>query len=242
MQKTITGCFFQQLYSSLTGISMERDHMKDLRRYLALKYIQYLVLSSSNAVSTLLGLLGSAYTMILLQSAKVSSKSTAVLISSLAQADILVLLSLVSDVVSGGFGAAVPPAASAVARVLLTANAHVSCVLLSCVALEAYLITFLPSESRPLRTVRNARLLSRVVWALVAAECALLLVDDHLRAGGASAPSRGPVGLLFQLCSAAAALLRSLSYILGILLRIINVYIYYKIFFSMSPRSRLKSK
>ncbi|NXU68247.1 LPAR6 protein, partial [Horornis vulcanius] len=201
--------------------------MKDLRRYLALKYIQYLVLSSSNAVSTLLGLLGSAYTMILLQSAKVSFKSTAVLISSLAQADILVFLSLVSDMVSGSFG--VSPTASALARILLTANAHLSCVLLSCVALEAYLITFLPLESRPLRTVRNARLISRVIWALVAAECALFLVDDHLRASSSS-------GLLFQLSSVAAALLRSLSYILGILLRIINVYIYYKIFFSMSPR------
>ncbi|XP_030128318.4 uncharacterized protein [Taeniopygia guttata] len=242
MQKTVPGCFFQQMYSSLTGISMERDHMKDLRRYLALKYIQYLVLSSSNAVSTLLGLLGSAYTLILLQSAKVSSKSTAVLISSLAQADILVFLSLVSDAVLGGFGAAVSPAASAVARMLLTANAHISCVLLSCVAFEAYAITFLPSQSRPLRTVRNARLLSRGIWALVAAECALLLVDEHPRASAASAPSHGVLGLLFQFSSVAAALLRSLSYILGILLRIINVYIYYKIFFSMSPRSRLKSK
>ncbi|NXQ34738.1 LPAR6 protein, partial [Alaudala cheleensis] len=203
--------------------------MKDLRRYLALKYIQYLVLSSSNAVSTLLGLLGSAYTMILLQSAKVSSKSTAVLISSLAQADILVFLSLVSDVVLGSFGAGVSPGASALARILLTANAHVSCVLLSCVAFEAYLITFLPVESRSLRTVRNARLVSRVIWMLVATECALFLMDDHLRGSNS-------LGLLFQLFSMAAALLRSLSYILGILLRIINVYIYYKIFFSMSPR------
>ncbi|NWZ70671.1 LPAR6 protein, partial [Acrocephalus arundinaceus] len=203
--------------------------MKDLRRYLALKYIQYLVLSSSNAVSTLLGLLGSAYTMILLQSSKVSFKSTAVLISSLAQADILVFLSLVYDLVLGSFGAGVSPAASALARILLTANTHVSCVLLSCVAFEAYLITFLPLESRPLRTVRNARLISRVIWMLVAAECALFLMDDHLRASSS-------VGLLFQLSSTAAALLRSLSYILGILLRIINVYIYYKIFFSISPR------
>ncbi|XP_058704110.1 uncharacterized protein LOC131583715 [Poecile atricapillus] len=228
MQKTIPGCFFQQMYSSLTGISMERDHMRDLRRYLALKYIQYLVLSSSNTVSTLLGLVGSVYTMILLQSANISSKSTAVFISSLAQADILVFLSLVSEVVLGSFGAAV-------SQILLTANAHVSCVLLSCVAFEAYLITFLPSESRPLRTVRNARRISRVIWTLVAMECALFLMDDHLSASG-------PWGLLFQLSSVAVALLRSLSYILGILLRIINVYIYYKIFFSMSPRSRLKSK
>ncbi|XP_056347498.1 uncharacterized protein LOC130253184 [Oenanthe melanoleuca] len=232
MQKTIPACFFQQIYSSLTGISMERDHMKDLRRYLALKYIQYLVLSSSNAVSTLLGLLGSAYTMILLQSARVSSKSTAVLISSLAQADTLVLLSLVL----GGVG--VP----SLARVLLVANAHLSCVLLSCVALEAYLITFLPSESRPHRTVSNARLLSRGIWVLVAAECALLLLDEQLRASAASAPCSGALGLLLQLSSTATALLQPLSYTLGILLRIANVYIYYKIFFSMSPRSRLKSK
>ncbi|NWY75417.1 LPAR6 protein, partial [Erithacus rubecula] len=202
--------------------------MKDLRRYLALKYIQYLVLSSSNAVSTLLGLLGSAYTIILLQSAKVSSKSTAVLISSLAQADILVLLSLVL----GGFGAGV----SSLAQVLLMANTHLSCVLLSCVALEAYLITFLPSESRPHRTVSNARLLCRGVWVLVAAECALFLLDEHLGASTASAPSSATLGLLLQLSSTATALLQSLCYILGILLRITNVYIYYKIFFSMSPR------
>lgn len=219
---------------------MERDHMKDLRRYLALKYIQYLVLSSSNAVSTILGLLGSAYTLILLQSAKVSSKSTAVLISSLAQADILVFLSLILEVFLGSFGAS--PAGSGLARILLTANTHISCVLLSCVALEAYLITFLPSQSRSLRTVRNAGLLSRLLWTLVAAECALFLLDDHLRAGGGPAPSHGALGLLLQLSSVAATMLRSLSYILGILLRIVNVYIYYKIFFSMTPRSRLKSK
>ncbi|NXC87145.1 LPAR6 protein, partial [Cercotrichas coryphoeus] len=200
--------------------------MKDLRRYLALKYIQYLVLSSSNAVSTFLGLLGSAYTMLLLQSAKVSSKSTAVLISSLAQADILVFLSLVL----GSFGV------SSLAGLLLMANAHLSCVLLSCVALEAYLITFLPSESRPHRTVSTARLLCRGVWVLVAAECALFLLDEHLRGSAASAPLCSALGLLLQLCSTATALLQSLCYILGILLRILNVYIYYKIFFSMSPR------
>lgn len=211
--------------------------MKDLRRYLALKYIQYLVLSSSNAASTLLGLLGSAYTMILLQSAKVSSKSTAVLISSLAQADLLVVLSLVSELLLGGFGAA-----PFLARMLLMANAHVSCVLLSCVAFEAYLITFLPAQSRPHRTVRKARLLCRGIWALVAAECALFLLDEHLGASSASAPSCATLGLLFQLSSTATALLQSLTYSLGILLRIVNVYIYYKIFFSMSPRSRLKSK
>ncbi|NXF11789.1 LPAR4 protein, partial [Smithornis capensis] len=208
--------------------------MKDLRRYLALKYIQYLVLSSSNTVSTVLGLLGSVYTLITLQSARVSSKSTAVFISSLAKADLLVFLGLVLEVCVWSFGAGACSMA-AVVRSLLTANAHISGVLLSCVALEAYLITFFPAESRLLRTVRNARVTSWLVWTLVAAECGLFLADDALRAGGAPVPTHGPWALL-ALLPVAVALLRSLSYLLGILLRIFNVYIYYKIFFSISNR------
>ncbi|KFV09793.1 hypothetical protein N339_12278, partial [Pterocles gutturalis] len=211
--------------------------MKDLRRYLVLKYIQYLVLSSSNAISTFLGLLGSLYTLIILQSAKVSSKSTAVLISSLAKADILVAVSVVSEMLvwtfdvktsSTAFTSALPPN-------LLTANTHISCLLLSCVAFEAYLITFFPTESRHLRTVKNARLTSRFIWMLVTAECALFQTDDLLKASG-TAPTGSPGVLLFYFSSTAAALLRSLSYFLGIILRIVNVYIYYKIFFSMSNR------
>ncbi|KFQ39344.1 hypothetical protein N332_14809, partial [Mesitornis unicolor] len=211
--------------------------MKDLRRYLVLKYIQYLVLSSSNAISTFLGLLGSLYTIIILQSAKVSSKSTVVLISSLAKADILVFISIVSDMVIRTFDVSISSTAftSALLQNLLTANIHISCLLLSCVAFEAYLITFYPTESRHSRTVKNARLTSRIIWILVTAECALLQNDDLLKATSASASTRSPHVLLFHL-STAAALLRSLSYFLGILLRIVNVYFYYKIFFSMSNR------
>ncbi|XP_068013594.1 cannabinoid receptor 2-like [Melanerpes formicivorus] len=236
MQKTLPSCFVQELYGSLSGISMERDHMKDLRRYLVLKHIQYLVLSSSNALSTLLGLLGSLYAIILLQSAKVSAKSTAVLISSLAKADILVSISVAAGAVTGTFGGSASPAGltAALPQNLLTANAHISCLLLSCVALEAYLITFFPTESRHLRTVSNARRVSRIIWSLVAVECILLQVDDLLQASSAS------WGL--TVCSTAAALLRSLSYFLGVALRILNVYLYYKIFFSISNRSALKRK
>ncbi|KFP92647.1 P2Y purinoceptor 6, partial [Apaloderma vittatum] len=211
--------------------------MKDLRRYLVLKYVQYLVLSSANAVSTCLGLLGSLYALITLQSAKVSSKSTAVLISSLAKADILVSVSVVAEVVAWTFGVGLssPAFTSALLQNLLTANTHISCLLLTCVAFEAYLITFFPTESRHLRTVKNARMTSRVIWILVTAECALFQTDD-LKMSSASAPSLNPCVLWFHFSSTAAALLRSLSYFLGILLRIANVYIYYKIFFSMSNR------
>ncbi|NXN94797.1 P2RY6 protein, partial [Rhinopomastus cyanomelas] len=205
--------------------------MKDLRRYLVLKYIQYLVLSSSNAISTCLGLLGSLYTAILLQSAKVSAKSTAVLISSLAKADILVAISLLSEVAVWTSGESGSPLAlpAALLRDLFTANTHISCLLLSCVALEAYLITFLPAESRHLRTVRNARLVSRAIWTLVTVECVLFHVDDLLKASGTWVEC-------FHFSSRAADLLRSLSYFLGVLLRVVNVYIYYKIFFSLSQR------
>ncbi|KFR09417.1 hypothetical protein N306_01775, partial [Opisthocomus hoazin] len=208
--------------------------MKDLRRYLVLKYIQYLVLSSSNAVSTFLGLLGSLYTTIILQSANVSAKSTAVLISSLAKADILVVL----EMVTWTFGDLISSTAftPALLQNLLTANTHISCLLLSCVAFEAYLITFFPTESRHLRTVRNARLTSRIIWVLVTAECTLLQMDDLLKASSTYAPNRSPYVLWFHFSSTVTVLLRSLSYFLGILLRIVNVYIYYKIFFSMSNR------
>ncbi|NXI74884.1 CXCR3 protein, partial [Anseranas semipalmata] len=212
--------------------------MKDLRRYLVLKYIQYLVLSSSNTVSTLLGLLGSLYVIIILQSAKVSSKSTAVLISSLAKADILVSVSIAAEVVAWTFDVTISSTAftSALLQNLLTANAHISSLLLSCVAFEAYLITFFPTESRQLRTVKNARLTSRIIWVLVTAECMLFQTDDLLKTSSTSAPICSPSVLLFHFSRGAAALLRSLSYFLGILLRIVNVYIYYKIFFSMSNR------
>ncbi|NXI56758.1 LPAR4 protein, partial [Chloroceryle aenea] len=206
--------------------------MKDLRRYLVLKYIQYLVLSSPNAISTFLGLLGSSYTMLTLQSAKVSSKSTAVLISNLAKADVLVSISLLSELATWTFGISSSP--TALLQNLLTANVHASCLLLSCVTLEAYLITFFPAGSRRLRTVKQARLTARLIWILVTAECTLFQVDDLLRAS--SAPTRGHCLWLVHISSAAAELLRSLSYLLGILLRIGNVYIYYKIFFSISSR------
>ncbi|XP_030305250.1 G-protein coupled receptor 183-B-like [Calypte anna] len=238
MQKTVPGCFFQQMFSSLPGfVSMKRDHMKDLRRYLVLKYIQYLVLSSSNALSTLLGLLGSSYTLLTLQSDKVSSKSTTVLISSLAKADILVFISLLSQLFLWTFEVrgSSPASSSPLLQNLLTANTHLSCLLLSCVALEAFLITFYPIQSRHLRTVRNARLAARTLWILVAAECVLFQVDDLLL----KAPPSSPFLLLFHV---SISLLRSLSYLLGILLRILNVYIYYKIFFSISHRSALKAK
>lgn len=217
--------------------------MKDFRRYLVLKYIQYLVLSSSNAISTLLGVLGSGYVMLILQSSRVSSKSTAVFISSLAKADLLISVSAVAELFLWTSSIAVPRTAftPALLQNLLVANTHISALLLSCVAVEAYLITFFPMESRSLRTVRNARLTSRAIWLLVAAECILLQVDDVLKASSAS-PSYSPTVWLLRLSSGAAALLRALSYLLGILLRIVNVYIYYKIFFSVSNRSATRTK
>ncbi|OXB79595.1 UNVERIFIED_CONTAM: hypothetical protein H355_010981 [Colinus virginianus] len=218
--------------------------MKDFRRYLVLKYIQYLVLSSSNAVSTLLGVLGSGYVMLILQSARVSSKSTTVFISSLAKADLLTFVSVAAELFLWSSNVTVPHTAftPALLQNLLTANAHISALLLSCVAMEAYLITFFPVESRRLRTVRKAVLTSRAIWLLVATECALLQADDVLLKASSTSLSCSPSIWLFHLSSGAAAFLRALSYLLGILLRIVNVYIYYKIFFSVSNRSTVRTK
>ncbi|KAG6934347.1 hypothetical protein G0U57_017254, partial [Chelydra serpentina] len=103
MEKTSAGCFCQQMTSSLSCVFLKRDHMRDLRRYLVLKYIQYLVLPSSNTLITLLGLLGSLYTIFILKSPSISYKSTAVFISYIAKADILVFVSIVSEMIMEPF-------------------------------------------------------------------------------------------------------------------------------------------
>ncbi|KGL78552.1 hypothetical protein N309_11139, partial [Tinamus guttatus] len=212
--------------------------MKDLRRYLVLKYIQYLVLSSPSAVSTFLGLLGSTYSLLLLQSARVSSKSTTVLISSIAKADILAAVCFVSDMIILAFDVNISSTAftSALLQNLLTANTHTSCLLLSCIAFEAYLITFFPVESRHVRTVRNAKWTARIIWILVITECVIFLMEDFLKASSMSTFIGSHYAWLFHFSGTVAYLLRSLSYFLGIFLRIVNVYFYYKIFFSMSNR------
>ncbi|XP_025065512.1 P2Y purinoceptor 2-like [Alligator sinensis] len=236
MEETSLGCVCKQKICSLIDIFMKRDHMRDLRRYLVLKYIQYLVLPSSNTLLTLLGLLGSLYTTLILKSPNISYKCTVVFISHLAKADSLVFVSMVSKRIVQTFDAQILPATftTTLLQNFLTANTHISYMLLSCVACEALLITLFPAESRHIRTVKHARQTSNIIWSLVIAECIIFQMAGFQEADIASFGINSRYIWLFHFSYMAASLLRSLTSFIGLSLRIINVYIYYKIFFNAS--------
>lgn len=58
--------------------------MKDLQKYLAFKYFQYIVLPSTKIIVTLLGLFASLYVTLVLMLPSVTRKSTAVFICNIA--------------------------------------------------------------------------------------------------------------------------------------------------------------
>ncbi|XP_007507528.1 P2Y purinoceptor 8-like [Monodelphis domestica] len=213
-----------------------RDHMRDLRRYLVFKYIQYLVLPFPNIFISLLGLCASLYVTLLLMSPNISRKSTVVFIHNVAQADILMGFSVLAMLLNVFQG----ERSSSSFQVILwqnfqTANAHVSSLLLSCVSLEAFLITFLPAETRHIRTVRYARAASKFIWIVVLTECIVYQLECLQDLGFISLGAPKHTLVLLNFCSGAAALLKAFIYPIGLLLRIINVYLFYKIFFSRSP-------
>uniref|UniRef100_A0A8C8RLB7 G-protein coupled receptors family 1 profile domain-containing protein n=1 Tax=Pelusios castaneus TaxID=367368 RepID=A0A8C8RLB7_9SAUR len=218
--------------------------MRDLRRYLVLKYIQYLVLPSSNTLITFLGLLGSLYATLILKSPSISYKSTSVFISHIAKADILVFVSTAFMMIMEPLDVKIISAAftTALLQNALTANTHISCLLLSCITCEALLITIFPIESRHIRTVKYARLTSNMIWIIIIAECTIFQLGEFQKPDIVSFGLKSPYILLLDFCYRAASLLRSLSYSIGLLLRVINVYIYYKIFFNMSNKSMQKTK
>uniref|UniRef100_A0A8C9ADI0 G-protein coupled receptors family 1 profile domain-containing protein n=1 Tax=Prolemur simus TaxID=1328070 RepID=A0A8C9ADI0_PROSS len=211
--------------------------MKDLRRYLAFKYVQYLVLPSTNIIVTLLGLFASLYVTLILKSPSVSRKPTAVFISNIAQADIFIGCSIFaamiqdvikSEILSSSFQ-------STLRQNFQIANVHVSSLLLICVSLEAFLITFLPGETRHIRTVRCARVASKIIWITVIVECFLYQLEYFKDLRISSIGIDRHILLLLNFCYGATKLLKSLIYPIGLFLRIFNVYLFYKIYFRVLP-------
>ncbi|XP_006002265.1 C-X-C chemokine receptor type 4-B-like [Latimeria chalumnae] len=215
-----------------------RDHMKDLRRYLMVKYIQYLVLPSSNLTVSLLGALGSLYAAVILSSPHISRKSTTMFISHIVKADGMCLLRFLLELLrhagcmwGGSF-------VTGLLHNFQTLNIHVSCLLLSFISLEAFLITLFPAESQHIRTVKHAKLTCKLVWLAVLIEC-LIFQAEFLRD---SILSSGWNLELLQYCLRAASLLRAFAYSLGLFLRILNVWFYYKIFFNRAEGRSLSRK
>ncbi|XP_050997424.1 uncharacterized protein LOC127184977 [Acomys russatus] len=214
-------------------IFKKRDHMKALRRYLVFKYIQYLVLPSPNIIITLLGLLASLYVMLILTFPSVSRKSTVVFISGIAQADILVGCNIFSAITAGVIKSELSsaPFQSALGQNFQIANVHASSLLLSCVSLEAFLITFFPVETRNIRNVRCAKVTSKIIWAAVITECSLYQLEWVKGLNISYLGIHRQIQLLMNFCYEATALLKLLIYPIGVLLRIFNVYLFYKIYF-----------
>ncbi|XP_015357612.2 lysophosphatidic acid receptor 4-like [Marmota marmota marmota] len=229
----VTGMMNLTQFSVFTN----RDHMKDLRRYLTFKYVQYLVLPSPNIIVTLLGLFASVYVTLILTLPFVSRKSTAVFISNIAQADILVGCSIFSAMIQDVIKSEILSYSvqSTLRQNFQIANVHISSLLLSCVSLEAFLITFLPVETRHIRTVRCAKVASKIIWIAIIIECFLYQMECFKHLSISYFDTHRHVLLLLNYCYGATKLLKSVVYPIGLLLRIFNVYLFYKMYFHVLP-------
>ncbi|KAJ8254882.1 hypothetical protein GJAV_G00198410 [Gymnothorax javanicus] len=157
--------------------AVRQDPRRGLKRYLLLKYLQVLVLPQGNEVLVALGALASLYTVVLLRSPTVSRKASTVLLGQLAWADGLV----VARWCLGALRCAVEDrgALAGLEVGFLSSSHNASLLFLSCVSLEALLVTWRPVETRRIRTVHAARLASALVWLAVVTELLVLRAADH---------------------------------------------------------------
>lgn len=115
------------------------------------------------------------------------------------------------------------------------ANIHVSSLLLSCVSLEAFLITFLPVETCHIRMVRSARMASKIIWITITTEYFLYQMECFRDLSISSLSLHKQVLLLLNLCYGVIKLLKSLIYPIGVFLKIFNVYLFYKMYYRGLP-------
>lgn len=115
------------------------------------------------------------------------------------------------------------------------ANIHVSSLSLSCVSLEAFLITFLPVETCRIMMVRSARMASKIIWNTVTTECFLYQMGCFRDLSISSLSFHKQLLLLLNFCYGVIKLLKSLIYPIGVFLKIFNVYPFYKMYFRGSP-------
>lgn len=210
------------------------DPRGGLKRYLLLKYLQVLVLPGGNEVLATVGALASLYTAMLLCSPRVSRKASTVLLGQLAWTDALVgarwgLRAL-------GWAVEDLGTLSKLRSGLLVSHQHASLLFLSCLSLEALLVTWRPVESRSLRTVHGARLARTLVWTAVVAELLVLQTAGH---GQDLHPQGALLGLVLQGCLLIAPSLCVFSHCLRGALWLANAWVYYRLFYY--PPQRRKS-
>uniref|UniRef100_A0A452QBN8 G-protein coupled receptors family 1 profile domain-containing protein n=1 Tax=Ursus americanus TaxID=9643 RepID=A0A452QBN8_URSAM len=185
------------------------------QRHLAFKYIQYLVLLSTNII-ILLGLFASLYVTLLLMYC-VSRKSTAVFICNIAQADIFVGCNIFVGCHDSRTDREILPSffQPTLRQTFQIANTYVSSLLLSCVSLEAFLITFLPVQTCHIRMVRWAKVAPEIIQISVIITEYFLSQTECFK--GLSISSLG-IHKHMKKCP------------IGLLLRIFNVYLFNKMY------------
>ncbi|KAG5263679.1 hypothetical protein AALO_G00267440 [Alosa alosa] len=239
-----------ELSAAAAGPTAPRDA---LRRFLLLKYIQTLLLPLGNELLLAVGALASLYTLLLLSSPHVSRKASVVLLGQLARADGLLLLrwglglefglGLGDMKLSLGCDGQATP--WIVRGLLLEAHHLASLLLLSCVSLEALLVSHWAAESRHVRTAHHAGLVCTLIWTGVALQLGLQIVgccsrDSNLEAdeGSKSDMDGGLIRCFLQICATLAPLSHVLMQGLQALLWVANTWVLYKVFYRKTQKGK----
>ncbi|XP_078066520.1 uncharacterized protein LOC144492389 [Mustelus asterias] len=227
----------QKVRTTQSKTPQHTDYLPVLKRYLVVKYIQYMILPSANIVVLAAGAFGTLQVSVLFLSQAVSRKSTAVFISHLAAADALLVPAILVEVCRQVFDVkfASDDFIQDLIRNFLTMNGYVSSLILSCISLEAFLITQFPMQSRHMRTVRYARRTSMLVWVAVLTVC-MILQAECAASCDIAAPGfeKTPLSGLFQYCLLIAPVVRVLFDNLVVCFRLINGFFYYKVYIARS--------
>lgn len=226
-----------------------------VRRFLLLKYIQILLLPPGNELLLAVGALASLYTLLLLSSPCFSRKASTVLLSQLAWADGLLLLRWSLGLESGlglgdvrlSLGCDAESTPWLMQGLLLEAHHLASLLLLSCVSLEALLVSRWAAESRHVRTAQHARLACVLIWTGVALQLCLqmagqcfLQVSTSWEVDGKTKSDvfRQLIGGFAQVCSTLAPLSYALVQVMQALLWVANTWVLFTVFYRKTPKSK----
>lgn len=227
----------------------------EVRRFLLLKYIQILLLPLGNEVLLAVGALASLYTLLLLSSPRFSRKASTVLLGQLAWADGLLLLRWSLGLESGlglgdvrlSLGCDTEATPWLMRGLLLEAHHLASLLLLSCMSLEALLVSRWAAESRHVRTAQRARLACALIWTGVALQLCLQMaghccshdltsweVDGETKMDVLVQLIRG----FAQVCSTLAPLSYALTQGMQAVLWVANTWVLFAVFYSKTQKSK----